>query len=392
MTTSCSTGQSSTPDTLMAMAEAMRLATRGLGGPPHVGFIFAGSNHDLGQALDAARSQAPGCRFLGCHTSGEFTAVGLTRGGIAVMLIHCPDWSISASLARSTADPRAAATALADTYTTVSREAEQRGRGRSATVLLTDGLGGTGERVVKELLKATRITQTIVGGAAGDDAQFIRTPVALDGEVTGEGAAAVHFFGAQPFGIGIGHGLKACTATMTVTKAQGSRLDEIDGKPAFEAYQAFAARKGVTLTPENAGPFMIANELGVYLFDDLHHARAPVGVTPEGGLKLVADVQRGDRVAILDGAPSEMVAACAKAAADARAQLGGRPAAGVLVFDCVCRGMILGDRFHEEINAVSDVFPGVPVAGFLTYGEIARGRGTMDGWHNTTSVVLALPA
>jgi hypothetical protein len=70
---------------------------------------------------------------------------------------------------------------------------------------------------------------------------------------------------------------------------------------------------------------------------------------------------------------------------------GGR-AAGVLLFDCVCRGMILKDQFQKEIDAVRAVFPDVPIAGFLTYGEIARFKGRLDGWHNTTTVVAAIPA
>jgi methyl-accepting chemotaxis protein len=62
------------------------------------------------------------------------------------------------------------------------------------------------------------------------------------------------------------------------------------------------------------------------------------------------------------------------------------------VFDCICRGMILKDAFQEEIEAVREHFPEVPIAGFLTYGEIARFSGKLDGWHNTTTVVVALPA
>lgn len=75
-----------------------------------------------------------------------------------------------------------------------------------------------------------------------------------------------------------------------------------------------------------------------------------------------------------------------------RHELKGARAAGGLVFDCVCRGMILGDKFQREIDAVRKVFPDTPVTGFLTYGEIARFRGRLDGWHNTTTVVTAIPA
>ena len=87
-----------------------------------------------------------------------------------------------------------------------------------------------------------------------------------------------------------------------------------------------------------------------------------------------------------------MVEAAQKAAQEAQANLKGAEAAGVLLFDCVCRGMILDGQFQREIDAVREVFGEVPVAGFLTYGEIARYGGRFDGWHNTTAVVVAIPA
>ena len=48
--------------------------------------------------------------------------------------------------------------------------------------------------------------------------------------------------------------------------------------------------------------------------------------------------------------------------------------------------------YSAATKTVRAAFPGVPVAGFLTYGEIARFKGHMDGWHNTTAVVAAIPA
>ncbi len=43
-------------------------------------------------------------------------------------------------------------------------------------------------------------------------------------------------------------------------------------------------------------------------------------------------------------------------------------------------------------TTIQAVFPDVPVAGLLTYGEIARFKGRLDGWHHTTAVVAAIPA
>ena len=179
---------------------------------------------------------------------------------------------------------------------------------------------------------------------------------------------------------------------MQVTKANGSVLYELDGRPAFDVYKEYAAQKGVALDPKTAGSFMIGNELGVFFLDELHHARAPVSVGSKGELNLVADIEEGASVCILDGEPDSMVQACGRAALEAKNNLKGAKVAGVLVFDCVCRGMILGDKFQREIDAVRKVFPDAPVTGFLTYGEIARFRGRLDGWHNTTTVVTAIPA
>jgi hypothetical protein len=54
--------------------------------------------------------------------------------------------------------------------------------------------------------------------------------------------------------------------------------------------------------------------------------------------------------------------------------------------------MILKTAFHREVDAVRSTFGDVPIAGFLTYGEIARSQERMEGWHNTTAVVVAIPA
>ena len=64
----------------------------------------------------------------------------------------------------------------------------------------------------------------------------------------------------------------------------------------------------------------------------------------------------------------------------------------MLVFDCICRRMRLGKRFPEEVEAIRRVFPDVSLAGFVTSGEVARLSGRLDGWHNATAVVLAIPA
>ncbi|HYV66986.1 MAG TPA: FIST C-terminal domain-containing protein [Myxococcales bacterium] len=178
---------------------------------------------------------------------------------------------------------------------------------------------------------------------------------------------------------------------MAVTRAKGNVVYELDGRPAFEAYKEHAKKRGLALNPSGAGDYLIANELGVMLGDRVARARAPLSVGADGSLTCAAAVRQGSHVAILDGVPKNMVAAARAATEEAKANLQGARPAGVLLFDCVCRGLILKEQFQQEIDAVRSVMGDVPVGGFLTYGEIANYGGSVEAWHNTTAVCVTIP-
>lgn len=392
--TTTGSGASSRSDSAAAAREAVATAGQALGGAsPQFGFLFAGPKHDLSSLVDAATAEADGAQFLACSTAGEFTEAGLTHDGVVAFLVASDGLSHHARFATGLrADPHGVALTLCQDFDQLKARAFARDRLRSTTVLLTDGLAGTGETVLKAVSEATGPFQQIVGGAAGDEGGFVATGVASAGESGADAAAALHVFGAQAWGVGVGHGLEPASEPMVVTRAEGNVVHELDGRPAFDVYRQHARQRGVELTPESAGPYLIGNELGLYFFDRVAKARAPLSVGVDGSLTCAAEIPVESTVCILDGEADKMVAAARRAAEEARENLNGAEAAGVLVFDCVCRGMILGDGFQREIEAVRSVFGDVPVAGFLTYGEIARYRGRFGGWHNTTAVVLAVPA
>jgi len=388
------TGQSEAPESGAAGSEAARQALKVLAGrKARLGFVFASARHPLKAVMDAVQAASPGTELVATQTAGELTERGLSRGGVAVLLVASERMHFDVQGAQGVkASHQDVAKKLCANFPAANKEAASKGLGLSTTVLLVDGLAGTGEKLVREVMQSTRMFQQVVGGAAGDDGQFKSTWVGARGEAAPDAAAAVHVFDRSPWGVGVDHGLRPRTQRMTVTRAAGNVLFELDGRPAFDVYQEYAKGRGVELEPATAGNFLIGNELGVFFLDELHHARAPVGVGPKGELNLVADITEGSSVCILDGEPDAMVEAAQRAAGEARDNLKGGRAAGVLLFDCVCRGMILKEQFQREIDAVRAVFPQVPVAGFLTYGEIARFKGRLDGWHNTTTVVAAIPA
>jgi hypothetical protein len=387
-------GRSVQADTIRAVGEAVSMALAPLdGAPASFAFLFVSPRHDLTLALAAAERQAPGATFAGCTTAGEITERGLTRGGVAALAVSSPETLLELRSTRGVkADPAAAARQLSEGFAGWVKTAAARGLPASTTVVLADGLNGAGEELVNEVLARTRPFQQVVGGAAGDDGAFQATAVGGGGQAHQDGAVALHAFSRTPWGVGVDHGLKPTTRPMRVTKAHGNVVQQLDGRPAFDVYREYAAARGVSLEAASAGAFLIANELGILVFDEIKRARAPLSVGADGSLSCAAGIPEGAHVAILDGEPDSMVSAAHRAAEEARRNLGRARPAAVLLFDCVCRGMILDKGFDREIAAVQSVFPGVPVAGLLTYGEIARFKGRLEGWHNTTAVVAAIPA
>jgi methyl-accepting chemotaxis protein len=393
MTTIVGSASSRSADPKTAATDAVRRARARFGNAkPAYGFVFASPERDLQATLARVSEAAEGAQVVGATTAGELTENGLSHGSVTVMLVASDTSSASAALSEAlSADPLAVAGELAAKVPEAKKAALQRERPHLTTVLLTDGLCGAGEKLVVDLHGLGQGSFQIVGGAAGDEGKFQATPVGANGRAATNAAAALHVFSSSPWGVGVNHGLRSTTAQMRVTKAKGNVVQEIDGQPAFKVYERYAAERGVKLEAASATPYMVSNQLGIHFFQDIARARAPLGVGDDLSLTCAAEIPKGSMVSILHGDPASMVDAARTAAEEAKQHLGGKKAAGVLLFDCVCRGMILKDGFDQEIDAVRSVFAGVPVAGFLTYGEIARYPGKLNGWHNATAVVVAIP-
>lgn len=392
MANTVGSGQAVGADAASVGTEAARMALAQLGGArPAFGFVFAAPTLPLAEVLRSVRSVAPGAQVVGCSTAGEITERGLTHHGVAVLFVASDLHHFASTAAGLAKDPEAAAQEICSAFAQNQNAARKKGMFCSTSIALLDGLCASGERFVDSVVANTTALHQVVGGAAGDEGKFRETQVGFEGGVGSDRATALHLFDRTPWGIGIGHGLEPTTHRMLVTRAKGNVVHEIEGRPAFAVYQDHARTHGVTLRAESAGEYMIGNELGIIQAGGVSRARAPLSVGADGSLTCAASIPQGSYVSILDGKPDAMVQAASSAAQEALAGLQGREPAGVLLFDCICRGLILKDQFRREIEAVRAVVGNVPVAGFLTYGEIASYSGRLESWHNTTAVALVIP-
>ena len=107
-------------------------------------------------------------------------------------------------------------------------------------------------------------------------------------------------------------------------------------------------------------------------------------------LNCAGSVPKGAAAWLAIGDVDSTLAATDAACEEAIDRLGGVPLRALLVFDCVGRRAVLGhDGALAELRLMSERAGTAPLAGFYTYGEIARTKGVL-GYHNQTVVAVAL--
>lgn len=397
MPTICGSGGSSLADTRAATAQAITRAKDGLAGArPVLGFLFASPTHDLPRALAEASTRCP-IDWLLASTAGEATELGTTQGGIAILLISWGEAAHRLARAVEMAEPPdETAKTLCGDYRALIDEARGRGWKAAATAILGDGMSPLFEPLIAQVRRATWLHHTVVGGGAADDAALVKSWIGSSARgrsavIERGGVTAVHVASRCRWGIGIGQGVTPASERMTVTRASRHIVHELDGRPALAVYRERATRGGLELGPDNIGEYLLHNQLGIYFFDDIVRVRAGLGTTDDGSVVFAGEVPEGSAVAFMQGTPDALIAAAREAAEKALAEVEGKPA-GALLFSCVTRGLILKERWREEIEAVRDALGAdVPIAGFSSYGEVARVKGKLDGYHNNTLVVAVIP-
>lgn len=387
--TICASGASTDPKVGAALGAAIAEAKAQLGGKPaDLAFVFAAPHHPFDEALAEAKRRLPKTDVVACTTAGEVTERGLTRDGVAVFLCS---WGEATHLATARPAPHDDIPALAQALGGRFMDHAPERAKNAACLVFGDGLSPAFEKLVLELRKSPRHRHPIAGGGAADDRRFTSTAVGVNQQAFRGGMASVQITSESPWGVGVAHGLTPATPRMTVTRAVGNNVMQIDDRAALDVYRDYAKSRGLDLESLDLPQFLVENELGVLLFEDVVRVRAPLRVLPDDGLFTAGEVPEGSTVCIVRGSETDVLSAARAAAEDAKDGLGGVQAAGVLVFSCVCRGWVLGERYAEEIRAIQSVFPDVPIAGFSSYGEVARTKSRLDGYHNNTIVVVAIP-
>jgi hypothetical protein len=378
-------GSSDSTHSAEAGRDACRQAVAGRTEPALL-VVFASDAHDMPALVGAIRDAAPGVPLIGCSTAGEIASSGVGDSSVVVMALGGQGFQVS--------------TATADVSELGLREAGGRVAAAAADVaaspyrvllVLSDGLAGDQEEIVRGAYAVVGAQVPLVGGCAGDDLRMIRTTQLLDGSIQTGTVVAAAIGSDAPFGIGDEHGWRRVGDAMVVTASDGVRVHSLDDEPALDVYlRRLGAPAEAYVDPAAFTRFALTHPLGLSRRSTEEVRMVAEADFGDRSLICIAHVPQGGLAWIMEGDAASVLAATDAACAAALAGLGGIDPLGLFAFDCIARRGVLGDvGIREEIERIAVHADSAPVGGFYTYGEIAR-NSAVGGFHNQTLVVLAV--
>jgi hypothetical protein len=348
--------------------------------------VFCSVSHDLHALLRQIRDRST-VPLIGCSTAGEIATTGPGEASVVVTALGGEGFRVETAVApEASRDLHAAGARVAACLPTVD------GHPHRVLLLLTDGLAGDQQEIVRGAYGVLGAGVPLVGGCAGDDLRMTRTFQLFGDRVLTDSVVAAGIASDAPFGVGVRHGWRRVGEPMLVTRSRGNRVYSLDNEPALDIYlKRLGMRPPADGSREELARIALTHPLGLRRRSGEEQVRfISGGDLAERSLSCIAEVPQGGLVWIMDGDADSVLGASDGACEESLAALQGRPPIGMLAFDCIARRGVLGDAgIRSEIGRLAASAGGAPVAGFYTYGEIARTRG-MSGFHNQTLVMLSI--
>jgi hypothetical protein len=386
-------GRSSHVDAAAAGAAAAREALQGP--DPRLLVVFCSDSYDLPILVKSIAAEAPDVPLIGCSTAGELSVAGAgpdkdaAAGGAAVVVTALGGRGFSIATRHAVSEDGASLRDAAFAAAGCMDEVEP--LPHAVLMVLSDGLAGDQEEVVRGAYRAVGATVPLVGGCAGDDLKMSRTFQFHGTEVMGHAVVAAAIASDAPLGIGVRHGWRRVGEPMVVTHSEGNRLFALDDRPALDAYlERLHAPAEAHTDPAAFTRFALTHPLGISRRNGEEVRFVAEADFAERSLVCIANVAQGGVAWVMEGDQESVLEATDAACSEALAPLGGVEPLGLVAFDCIARRGVVGeDGIQAEVDRLAGFAQGAPVAGFYTYGEFARTRGT-TGFHNQTLVVLAV--
>jgi len=342
---------------------------------------------------------------LNCHVIGGTTAAGatMTNNGyheLAVVLhvLTGDDCFFSAAISDSMElEPEKE---LTDLYTKALYRLKKQNHDAEPQMIICAAtiINSIASDTILERLSSLCGDIPIFGFNAGDDFDFSKQQVFLDGTSAGDRVALLFISGnIKPVFQTANLAGKKALEKRVVTKAHGNTIYEIDGRPAYEYIKEFPFINEETTSLFNYQFFV---EMQNDAFNDgIPVSRALNTVNRETGeVTCFANVPENSNIGLLYCNGNDVASTCKDSIKELIDLLdsneSGYEYSTVLAASCSLRNMFLADMRETEGDFIKKYFrPDLTVSGLYAYGEIAP-TSTQNGkavnrFHNATFTLCA---
>lgn len=351
--------------------------------------------HDESWVLRVVQRLCPHARVVGCTCAGVIASDGANEGirALAVMLV----WGEPGDLATAVvehldgANSRAAATELA------RRLKQQAGLPRFA-MFLASGIDIDAAEALAGLESELGEETVIFGGTSADNMKGLASFQFVDDGVREHAAMLVGFYDESlRVYTQASHGFVPAGVELTVTRATGNRVHELDGEPAWRAYTRALGLPETAQPADTIPPGAVGTQLAPAAaaeYGDSHLLRVITRSLPDGTFLMPVTCPVGTRLSLMRRDEERIFRNLANMMRQVLAACAGREIVAVFHADCGARGRLTLDRVAKEeiVQAMQQPLFGDrvgPWLGMYGFGEFAR-LGGRNQFHNYTTALYVI--
>lgn len=351
---------------------------------PQAGLLYCTIDLEHGDLVRGIDDAWPGIALIGCTTDGEFSSrLGFREDSATLILFGSDTVEITAGLGRDVSKDIEAACGKA-----IAQATAKTTKAPALCITLPESLTTSGQKIVEALGDRLGPNVPVIGATSGDGFQLKGTYQFCGREVCSDSVPVLLFSGPLVYSIAVKSGWKPMGEPGLVTRAVGTLVHEIDGRPAIDFYRQ---RLGDRAVPGPENPLAILDDAGAV---ECLRATAGFWIQESGSINFLGDVREGTMVRITVADRGAILTGCRESVRKAFDDFPhGKSPAAALFFSCAARKLLLGTHTGEEVGIVgSTVGSQVPVCGFYGYGEIGPldTKDPTSKFHNETFVSLIL--
>lgn len=343
-------------------------------GTPALTVLFTTDSYDHQTVMQTVKEQTGTGHLVGMCAAGIIFGQRVYLQGVVVLTLSGDELRVASTL-ETGLSKSAFETGVRAAENLLSSHIDE-----GIVLVFPDGFGTNIAEMVRGLYSKMGPSYKYLGGGAGDNLKFFKTYQFTEAGVKTDAVAAALLSGIA-VQTQIGHGWKPHGMQIVVTQAEGKKIREIEGRPAFEAY----ATRFPDITIERFAEYGMKHPLGFSDISGNYFIRDPLSVDAHKNIHCVTEVPRKAIGHIMEGQTDQLIQTAQSVAKKAAAGI--TQPAFALVCDCISRYLLMGDRFTDELGLIGKAIgQDIPTIGVLTFGEV----GAFDEvpfFHNKTVAI-----